>query len=125
MPPYSSTTTARCSLRALHLGQHKRQAQRLGHKAGGRQDVAQLKIPAVEHLFVKMVELQHPDDVVDAALIDRNAREGGVVDNALHLVERLLDVDGQHVDTVGRNLLRLNLGKFNGRLQQGRCAPRR
>ena len=65
-----------------------------------------------------MVELQHADDVVDAALIDRDARKGRVVDNALHLVERLLDVERQHVDAVGRDLLRLDLRELNGRLQQ-------
>ena len=94
------------------LREHCGELHGLIHIARGHQQLADVRAAVVSQRLEKMVEIKYADDIVDAALIDRKARIGRILDKSQNIVPVVLNVDSLHVDTRGHNVERGGLGKI-------------
>ena len=93
------------------LIEHRGQLHGLVDIAGLHQKLADIGVAVIRHGLEEVVEIQHTDDVIYAALIDRDARIRGLLDDGHDIVPVVLNVYRADVDTRGHDIERGYLGE--------------
>ena len=83
-----------------------------------QQQIGQLHILVVYQLLQQMLHIQDAHHMVNGALVDRITGELGLSDGIEDMIHAVMELKTNDIDTGSQNIRRVQIGEFQGGLQQ-------
>ena len=90
----------------LHLKQQVQDRHRRRNEQNLAQDAAQAEGGALAHFGEDILDMHHPDNVIQGFTVDRHAGMGVGIDLGDQIVQRRIDVDGAYIGAWHHDVMR-------------------